>query len=61
MGEIGKEGYKYLADVINEEELEMEKKIAREKKKIRLKLMLKSTLNGKNKVIAIYHLRSCQC
>ena len=26
MGEIGKEGYKYLADVINEKELQMKKK-----------------------------------
>ena len=41
------------ADVTNEKELEDEKKIAREKKKIRLNLMLKSTLNGKNKVLAI--------
>ena len=35
MGEIGKEGYKYLgiikADVINEKELDMKKKIARER------------------------------
>ena len=52
MGEIGKEGYKYLADVINEKELQI-KKSAKERKKIRLKLMLKSTLNGTNKVIGI--------
>ena len=53
MGEIGKEGYKYLADVINEKELQMKKKNCKRGEKIRLKLMLKSTLNRKNKVIAI--------
>ena len=34
MGEIGKEGYKYLADVINEKELQLKKKIAKEGKKL---------------------------
>ena len=52
--EVGEEGYTYLGivelDKIKEEE--MKGKIVKEYKR-RLRLILKSKLNGKNKVIAI--------